>query len=368
MGYLSMERTAVATIDLAALRHNFAMVKRYSPSSQVLAVIKANAYGHGLLPVAKALSVADGFAVACLAEARALRAVTDQRIVVLQGFQSPEELQIFSEHSIEAVVHQPWQIDTILNTALPRPVNLWLKFNTGMNRLGLNADSLSAINSLEECAQVDALHLMTHMACADDRSDDFTQQQLVEFEHLCAGIDLPRSIANSATLIAHADARVEWLRPGIMLYGVNPFLEGVGADLDLKSVMQLSTRLIAINDCQQGDMVGYGGHWVCPKDMRIGVAAIGYGDGYPRHAENGTPVLINGQLCPLVGRVSMDMVTVDLSVCEHVAIGDEVVLWGESLPVETIASHTGTIPYELLCNVYGRVNYHYINEEKNDAV
>ena len=361
-----MERTAIATVDLAALRHNLEMVKLYSPQSHVLAVIKANAYGHGLIPVAKALGQADGFAVACLDEALALREVTNHRIVVLQGFQHAEQIPVFSKQGIEPVLHQEWQIEMLAqSTSLEQGVHVWLKLDTGMHRLGLNGDNLSDyIVAMEGCENVASIQLMTHMACADDRSDDFTQQQLDEFHRVTQGLSFPRSVANSATLIGWGESRLEWLRPGVMLYGVNPFDQGVGKDLDLQPVMELSTRLIAVNDCLQGDLVGYGGHWVCPKDMRIGVAAIGYGDGYPRHAVNGTPVLVNGRRCPIVGRVSMDMITVDLSDCKEASVGDAVVLWGSDLPVEEVAASAGTIPYELLCSVYGRVHYDYINEEK----
>lgn len=365
-----MERTALATIDLAALKHNLGIVRRYAPQSKVLAVIKANAYGHGLLPVAKALSDADGFAVACLSEALALRRVTSQRIVVLQGFQSADELIGFSDNKLEPVLHQQWQLDAVLQSVvLGQPLSVWLKLGTGMHRLGLDADSLpeglrGILSALQTNNNVFGVQLMTHMACADNRSDGFTVLQLQEFARLTDNFELPRSVANSATLVGWSESRLEWLRPGIMLYGVNPFDEGVGVELDLQPVMKLSTRLIAVDECKKGDMVGYGGHWVCPRDMRIGVAAIGYGDGYPRHAPNGTTVLVGGRRASVVGRVSMDMLTLDLSECEDANVGAEVTLWGGGLPVEEVAAVAGTIAYELLCSVYGRVNYEYINEER----
>lgn len=364
-----MQRTAIATIDLGALRHNLSIVKRFSPQSRILAVIKANAYGHGLLPIAKALLGVDGFAVSCLAEALALREITEQRIVVLQGFHSGDEIEAFSKYSIDPVIHQQWQLDAVLqNESLQKSLNIWVKLDTGMHRLGLNADELEtglldSLSVLQKHPQVNDVHLMTHMACADNRADKFTNQQIERFKRLIYQTSLPCSIANSATLVGWDDTRLEWSRPGIMLYGVNPFDNGIGEDLDLKPVMTLRTRLIAIKNCQSGDAVGYGGQWVCPKATTIGVAAIGYGDGYPRHAVNGTPVLVNGQRCSIVGRVSMDMITIDMTNAAHASIGDEVVLWGEGLPIEKIAECSSTIAYELLCGVYGRVNYMYKNEE-----
>ncbi len=359
-----MERTALATIDLAALRHNLSVAKQTAPDSQVMAVIKANAYGHGLLEVAEALSAADAFAVSCLEEAVALRGVTEKRIVVLQGFHSREQISLFSNHSLEPVIHQAWQVSALLDTPLSKAIAVSIKVDTGMHRLGINVDGVQTqVSALRACKYVRDIQLMTHMASADELDKDATTLQIASFNKLAEKYDFPCSMANSAALLGWPQSRVEWVRPGIMLYGVNPFIKGEGSDCGLKPAMTLSTRLIAVNECRKGDRIGYGGQWECPENMRIGIAAIGYGDGYPRHAVSGTPVLINGHRCHLVGRVSMDMLTLDLTGLPEAAVGDEVVLWGRGLPAEEIAIHSGTIAYELLCNVYGRVNYDYINKE-----
>ena len=360
-----MKRTALATIDLAALRHNLSVAKRAAPESRIMAVIKANAYGHGLLKVADALNLADGFAVSCLEEAVALRKISAKRIVVLQGFHSAEQIALFAEHAIEPVIHQAWQVQALLDAPLCQALSVSLKLDTGMHRLGINADDVHGqIHALQACSHVQDIQLMTHMASADELDKETTALQIARFKDVAEKYDLACSMANSAALLGWPDSRVAWVRPGIMLYGVNPFIKGQGSDWGLQSVMALSTRLIAVNECRKGDKIGYGGHWECPADMRIGVAAIGYGDGYPRHAASGTPVLIGGQRCHLVGRVSMDMLTIDLSPLPEAAVGDQVTLWGKGLPVEEIAAHAGTIAYELLCSVYARVNYDYINEER----
>lgn len=360
-----MERTAIATINLSALRHNLSVAREMAPDSLVMAVIKANAYGHGLLQTAEALSEAGAFAVSCLDEALALRRISSKRIVVLQGFHHPEQIAEFVENAIEPVIHQAWQVQAVLEAKLKGAIPITVKVNTGMSRLGLNADSLlEHVLALQSCQHVGEIQLMTHMACADEPDLDTTSTQLSIFKNITEPFDLPCSIANSATLMGWPESRLEWVRPGIMLYGVNPFAKGVGLDLNLKPVMSLHTHLIAVNECRKGDVIGYGGSWTCPKDMRVGVAAIGYGDGYPRHAPSGTPVLVNGQRGSLVGRVSMDMLTIDLSLQPDAKVGDKVVLWGEGLAVEEIAAASETIAYELLCSVYGRVNYDYINEER----
>lgn len=359
-----MERTALVTIDLAALRHNLSVVRSVAPASKVLAVIKANAYGHGLLQVAKALSDTDAFAVSCIEEALALRQISNKRILVLQGFHCPEQIPVFTENSIEPVVHQTWQVQALLDAHIAKPVAITIKLDSGMHRLGINADRLPELLSvLQACPHIAEVQLMTHMACADEPANDFTAVQLASFKQSTQQFDLPCSIANSATLLAWPESRVEWVRPGIMLYGVNPFAEGLGRDIGLQPVMTLRTQLIAVNDCHQGDRVGYGGGWVCDKDMRIGVAAIGYGDGYPRHAASGTAVLVDGRRCTIVGRVSMDMLTIDLTLAPNAEVGSTVTLWGDGLPIEEAARTSTTIAYELLCSVYGRVNYTYINEE-----
>jgi len=353
-----MSRAARALIDLSALRHNLRQARSHAPDSRVLAVIKADGYGHGLLRVGRALDEADGYAVARLEEAMALRqALPGRTIVALEGFEDTDELRQLSAAGIESVVHHPEQLDMLERERLRQPLPVWLKIDTGMHRLGFPpAAAADAWRRLRQCPSVHGrIRLMTHLANADDLADPRSREQLERFDRATAGMDGERSAANSAGLMGWPDSRLDWNRPGIMLYGVSPFLEGRGVAQGLKPVMTLTSRLIAVTRLARGDAVGYGGTWRAPRDMPLGVVAIGYGDGYPRHARNGTPLLVNGRRCALVGRVSMDMICVDLSAQPDARIGDPVVLWGEGLPVEEIAEHAGTIPYELLCNVSRRV-------------
>jgi alanine racemase len=349
---------AHALLDMGALAHNLALIRGRVPQSKIMAVIKANAYGHGALAVARALTDADAFAVARVDEGVALReAGIRQRIAVLQGFISAEELSRHSRHDLEPVVHSAQQVEMLEAAALDRPVSVWLKLDSGMHRLGLDAAEFNACHSrLGLCPSVrQPPFLITHLANADELADPATARQLDLFGERAAGLPGERSIANSAGLLAWENALAEWVRPGIALYGVSPFPDRTAAEDGLKPVMTLRTRLIAIKPLKAGDAVGYGGDWVCDRPTRLGVAAIGYGDGYPRHARSGTPALVRGQRVSLVGRVSMDMITLDLTECLEAKIGDAVTLWGEGLPVEEIARHADTIPYVLLCNVTPRV-------------
>ena len=362
-----MFRTACASIDCAALKHNFAQVRRFAPRSKIMSVIKANAYGHGMLEVANALADSDGFAVACVNEAVYLREhAYVQPITVLQGFADKTELSACVEYGLWPVVHHSQQL-ALLQAELPVTADLalWLKLTTGMNRLGFAAAQTPTIyRRLTAIAGVRQVRLMTHMARADQGpssvASDPTQAQIETFLHHTAEITAERSLANSATLIAWPQAQYDWVRPGIMLYGASPFLLGNAPTTQyaLKPVMQLSSRLIAINHCAAGQAVGYGGAWVCPSDSRIGVVAIGYGDGYPRAVDNTAWVSIRGQRAPLVGRVSMDLLTVDVTNIDA-AVGDSVVLWGAAPTVDQIAASAGTIAYELLCNVSARVRHQY---------
>lgn len=353
-------RAAKATIDLQALRHNLSRAREAAPSSRLMTVIKANGYGHGLLRVARALADADAYAVACLEEAMELReAGIATPIILLEGFVDVSELLLASRHEIEAVVHHPAQIEMLERTPLPRPVRVWLKVDSGMHRLGFApAAATAAWRRLMGCAGVAArIGLVTHLANADDRRDPYTLTQLETFRSVLPEVDAERSIANSAGILGWPQTHSEWVRPGIMLYGVSPFVDGRGEQEGLIPVMTCDTRLIAVNHYRKGDAVGYGGSWICPEDMRVGVAAIGYGDGYPRHAASGTPVLVNGRRASLVGRVSMDMITIDLRSVPEAQVGDPVVLWGKGLPVEEVAQHSSTIAYELLCGLTQRVKF-----------
>jgi len=356
-----MTRATRAVINLSALRHNLSIAKRHAPHSRIMAIIKANGYGHGSVAVAQALHQADAFGVACLDEAINLReAGISQPIVLLEGVVHAADLNLVRGYELELVIHHPLQID-LLQQDKGRAIPVWLKVDTGMHRLGVapaqTGEILQRLNELHTVAQ--PIRLMTHLANADDRQDDTTTQQLVLFDSATAGLSLETSIANSAGILGWTSSHRDWVRPGIMLYGVSPFVDSQAVDHDLQPVMTLQSELIAINRHQQSEPVGYGGVYRCPEAMSIGVVAIGYGDGYPRHAPTGTPVLVNGQRVPLIGRVSMDMVCVDLRDCPNARIGDPVILWGTGLPVEEVAAMAGTIGYELLCRVTQRVPCEY---------
>ena len=349
---------AHALLDLQALTHNLRRIRTAAPQSKIMAVIKANAYGHGAVDIAHALVEADAFAVARVDEGVNLReAGIGQRIAVLQGFINAEELALHSRYGLEPIVHHPKQVEILESASLDQPVKAWLKLDSGMHRLGLSVDEFADCHArLSRCPAIrQPLCTITHLANADDVEDSVTEQQLGLFGGQVSAMSGERSIANSAGLLAWENALAEWVRPGLALYGVSPFPNRTAEQDGLKPVMTLRTRLIAIKPLNVGDAVGYGGDWVCQRPTRMGVAAIGYGDGYPRHAHSGTPVLVRDHRVNLIGRVSMDMITLDLTDCPSAAIGDEVTLWGEGLPVEEIARHADTIPYVLLCNVTPRV-------------
>jgi alanine racemase len=353
-----MRRAAHAVIDLKALRHNFKRVRGLAPASRVMAVIKADAYGHGMVTVAHALrKEADSFAVACVPEALSLRAAgISLPIVSLQGFNGAQQLSAAAEQRIHLVLHHPQQLRTLETVSLNHPVKVWLKIDSGMHRLGFSPHYLADIHHrvIKLNSVSKPVGLMTHLACADDRSSPYTRHQLEIFDTVVRRLEGEHSIANSAGVLGNPDSHRDWVRPGIMLYGASPFSDGNAAQEDLKSVMTLKAPLISVKQVRKGDAVGYGGTFICPQDMPVGVAAIGYGDGYPRHAASGTPVLINAQKTRLIGRISMDMLTVDLRGLRNVGLGDEVILWGQGLPVDDIARCAGTISYELLCNVGNR--------------
>lgn len=346
-----------AHIDLAALRHNLDRVRGAAPGRRIMAIIKANAYGHGMVRVANALSDVDAFAVARLEEALQLRqAGVVTPIVLLEGFLETNELNEITAHNLQVVIHHEYQVQVLERARLAKPVIAWLKIDTGMHRLGVRVEQAVALwQRLQRCSAVSELRLMTHLASADDRSSEQTEQQLEAFRHVISGMQGAMSIANSAGILGWPRSHGDWVRPGIMLYGVSPFMAGKGEEEGLQPVMTLRSCLIAINQARQGDAIGYGASWVCPEDMPVGVIACGYGDGYPRHAVPGTPVLVNGERVPLIGRVSMDMICVDLRQQPRADVGDPIVLWGKGLPVEEVAMRASTIPYELLCGVTGRV-------------
>ena len=362
-----LSRATCATINLSNLKHNLSVAKQTIAGANSMAIIKANGYGHGMVPMAQALNEADAFGVACLDEAINLReAGIEQRIVLLEGFTTAEDLNFIRGYHLEPVIHGDHQLE-ILETDTGKPVNCWLKIDTGMHRLGFSVeDAPQVYQRMLDCKSVaKPFQMMTHLANADNREDNKTQQQCQQFQQLTDELNFndEMSIANSAGILGWNQlcpgSHGHWLRPGIMLYGVSPFNDSIGKDHGLKPVMELSSELIAINNYKKGDAIGYGGTYQCEEDMPVGVVAIGYGDGYPRHIEKDTPVLINGKHVPIIGRVSMDMITVDLRESTDTKIGDQVILWGEGLPVEMIADKAGTIGYELLCGITTRVSYTY---------
>ena len=352
---------AYAVLNLDAVQHNLQMVRRYAPEAKIMAVIKANGYGHGLLRIAEALQNADAFAVARVDEGIRLRkAGIKNRIAVLEGFTCAEELDELVNYRLDPLVHSLEQLEILESRTEQSACAIWLKLDTGMNRLGFKPKDFNAVyQRLNRCSIIrQPISLMTHLANADDKQDATTLKQISLFNDTVtthAQLANERSIANSAGILAWKEALTDWVRPGVMLYGISPFPDSTGEQLGLKPIMGLHSRLIAVKPIAKGDKVGYSGTWVCEKPTTLGVVAIGYGDGYPRYAKTGTPVLVNGQRAPLIGRVSMDMITVDLERQPHAKPGDPVTLWGDGLAVEEIALCADTIPYTLVCGVTERV-------------
>jgi alanine racemase len=353
-----------ALIDSAALRHNLGTIRAYAPGAKVMAVIKANAYGHGLVSTALALGDADAFAVARLEEGTALRAAgINAPVVLLEGIFSAEQLAEAAHHRFELVVHDPLQIKLLEAHRDARRFVIWIKMDTGMNRLGFRPEAFAPALARLRALTVPPLELraMTHLARADERSESMTAQQLDRFEATLAAAGLTgarrlaTSIGNSAGTLGWPRAHGDWVRPGLAMYGVSPFADETAAKHGLRPVMTLETTVLTVRDVKQGETVGYAGAWRAERDSSIAILAAGYGDGLPRHLANGTPVLIGGARFPLVGRVSMDMIAVDVTDAPKVAAGSRAVIWGEGLPVEEIAGHADTIPYELLCGVSQRV-------------
>ena len=354
-----MSRPTQIKINLSALRHNLGEIKRIAPNSLVLAMVKSNAYGHGLEQVALALPDADAFGVACLEEGTRLRhAGVKNSIVLMEGLFRADELPRAVASDFTLVVHHSAQIEMLEKNPQIQPISVWLKIDTGMHRLGFEVSDVPHIyQRLLACSAVKKpIGLMTHFAESDSVEQSSTQQQIEIFNAATQGLTAIRSLANSAGIIAWPAAHADWVRPGIILYGASPFAGRTGSEYNFQPVMSLTSELIAIHHLKKGDRVGYGGTWACPEDMRVGVVAIGYGDGYPRHAKAGTPMLVNGERCHLVGRVSMDMMSVDLRTQPHAKVGDPVLLWGPDLAVEIVAEHSDTNCYELLTRITQRVH------------
>ena len=347
-------------VDLAALKHNLAVVRRHTPGGRVMAVVKADAYGHGALVVAQSLAAeVEALAVARLDEALRLRAGGIRTpIAVLEGIFDTDGLQLAAQLGLDLIVHDALQVDLLERTSLPGRVRIWLKVDTGMGRLGVDVHAAGALwQRLTDCPAVaPPVGWMTHLAHARRGECPETDHQLALFAIASAGSGAPRNIANSAGILAWPRKHADWVRPGVMLYGVSPFAGEEGADCGLRPVMSLCSELIAVKALDAGDAVGYGGTWRTPRATRLGVVAAGYGDGYPRTLPSGTPVWVNGRPVPLVGRVSMDLLTFDLGPNAADVVGSPVVLWGAGGPsVEALAASIGTIGYELLCRITPRV-------------
>ena len=359
-----MIRLLRALIDTAALRHNLGTIRAYAPGAKVMAVIKANAYGHGLVSTALALADADSFAVARLEEGTALRSAGVRApIVLLEGILSAEQLAEAAHHGFELVVHDPSQLKLLETYRGAERFVIWIKMDTGMNRLGFRPEAFAPALARLRALTVPALELrvMTHLARADERSEAMTLEQIDKFEATLAAAGLTgaqrlaTSIGNSAGTLGHPRAHGTWVRPGLALYGVSPFADATASRHGLKPVMTLETTVLTVREVKRGETVGYAAAWRAERDSAIAILAAGYGDGLPRHLPNGTPVLIGGTRYPLVGRVSMDMIAVDVTGVPKIVTGNKAIIWGEGLPVEEIATHAGTIPYELLCGVSQRV-------------
>ncbi len=357
---MTSDRPLRARIDGAAFEHNLGVARKFAPASKIMAVVKADAYGHGLADVLPSFSSADGFAVVGVDAAMQCRAAfPDKPVVLLEGAFEADELPLMAEYALTPVIHSEWQLDMLEATGASPIPQVFLKFNTGMNRLGFDPEAGAEVyRRLTALPGVQRISLMSHLACADDTADDFTVGQINRFEAATSTLPGEKSLANSAGVVAWPASHYDWVRPGIMLYGGSPLLHKNAVELDLKPAMTLESRLIAVQKLKKGDAVGYGQTWTCPEDMSVGVVACGYGDGYPRHALSGTPVLVNGRRAQVVGRVSMDTLAVDLRGAEA-DVGAKVVLWGEGLPADDVASAAGTIAYELFTGVTKRVPRFY---------
>ena len=348
-----MQRNTAAHIDLGAIRANYAYACTLVPDGKILPVIKADAYGHGLVPVAKALHTqVPGFAVATVEEAVELReAGIDVDLLVLEGATTRAATERAGSHGLVLMVHAESQVDMLPGSG----ASAWVKVDTGMHRLGVDPEVLGDVVGRLQTGGVEIHAICTHLACADEPDNDFTRVQLDRFKKCTAGYDLPLSIANSAGILAWPESRADWNRPGIMLFGTSPFASDVEATRELRPAMTFASEIIAIRELDAGRSVGYGRRWTAERPSIIATIAAGYADGYPRHAGNGTPVLVGDQVAPLVGAVSMDMITVDLTDHPGASIGDPVELWGPTIPVNDVAAHSDTIGYQLLTGVTPRV-------------
>ena len=358
-----MIRSAYAVIKLEHLAHNLNIVRSFAPNSRIMAVVKADAYGHGLVKTAQALNQADAFAVSCANEALELRAAGILHpIICLQGFNNAKQLQQIVDANIQTVIHSNFQIKLLNECNLKQALQVWLKIDTGMSRLGIAPkDTKDTYQKLLDTKRVAKIRFMTHFANADLLDEKSIQDQLQKFAHATDAFpDCEKSTANSAATLAYSSSQFDWVRPGLALYGISPYQAGqIQPDTtSLRPVMNLYAPIIAIKNCQKGDRIGYGGTYTCPQDMRIAVVAIGYADGYPRSINHHTKASVNSAITQIVGRVSMDMLTIDITNIDA-EIDDAVELWGDEIPITEVADHANVIPYELICGISGNVERQY---------
>lgn len=372
-------KPAIATINSAALRHNIQLIKSFAPNQKLLAMIKANAYGQGLIPIAHILAdQVDGFGVARLREALEIQETGyTGKILLVEGFFDREELLKTLSRRFDSVIHCYEQLELLeqvakeweeeqqkgfwkRKTKIYFPINIWLKIDTGMHRLGVHPEQVDEFyQRLKKCPLVESISFVSHFSRADELNCGYTEKQISTFEQATQAYPKhARSISASSGILYWKQAHYEWVRPGIIMHGISPHYEPI-THLGFQPVMTLSSSLIAVRTHKAGEPVGYGGTWVSPKDTKLGVIAMGYGDGYPRNAPEGTPVLINGRKVPIVGRVSMDMLTVDLGADSQDKVGDEAIFWGKDLLIEEIAEHIGVISYELITKLTPRVIFEY---------
>jgi alanine racemase len=357
-------RPARALIDLQALRHNYQLARELS-GARALAVVKADAYGHGAVRCAQALEdQADGFAVACIEEALALReAGIRAPILLLEGFFEADELALIDQHDLWCVVHSQWQIEAVEQAQLSKPLTVWLKLDSGMHRVGLHpSDYQQAYRRLLASGKVSKIVLMSHFARADELECERTAEQLAIFQQAGAGLSAEVSLRNSPALLGWPQVPSDWVRPGIMLYGATPFEQAQELAARLRPVMTLESKVISVRELPAGEPVGYGARFVADRPTRVGVVAMGYADGYPRHAPTGTPVMVDGQPTRLIGRVSMDMLTVDLTDLPQAGLASRVELWGKQVLASDVAMAAGSIPYQIFCNLR-RVPLLYLGAE-----
>ncbi|MFA9420214.1 MAG: alanine racemase [Gammaproteobacteria bacterium] len=356
-------RHARVSIDLEAIRHNYRLLKEISGNNQLIAVVKADAYGHGAVEVAKTLPQADAFAVAATGEALALRkAGISQKILVLGGFIRTQELQDCIDHQLDAVIHHQTHLELLKKIPDLGGLQVWVKVDTGMGRLGYALANVPAvIDQLARAPTLGQVRLMTHLADADNIDSPFTSRQIDAVKALQLD-DYEWGIANSAGIIGWPSTCKTWVRAGIAMYGANPLSNRKQTAVELKPVMQMKTSILAVNRHRKGNVIGYSNTYTCTRDMTIAVIAAGYADGYPRHKIDTAQVSIHGQLCNIVGRVSMDMITVDVSAVDNIQVDDEVILFGESPEASDIADCSGTIAYEIFCNVGAHAKREYLNK------